>query len=103
MQGHTGSYGVHVGPHRVVWGPRGAAQGRMGSTWGRTGLCTGGHCGSLTLPLTPTLIRTLNDLGTVMEHQLPIKMAIMNDKRQQMVRVRVGVWVRGSIMNATHQ
>jgi len=30
---------------------------------------------------------TLNDLGTVMEHQLPIKMAIMNDKRQQMVHV----------------
>jgi len=30
---------------------------------------------------------TLNDLGTVLEHQLPIKMAIMNDKRQQMVHV----------------
>jgi len=30
---------------------------------------------------------TLNDLGTVMEHQLPIKIAIMNDHRQQMVHV----------------
>jgi len=30
---------------------------------------------------------TLNDLGTVKEHQLPIKMAIMNDGRQQMVHV----------------
>jgi len=30
---------------------------------------------------------TLNDLGTVVEHQLPIKMAIMNDGRQQMVHV----------------
>jgi len=30
---------------------------------------------------------TLNDLGTVMEHNLPIKMAIMNDNRQQMVHV----------------
>ena len=29
---------------------------------------------------------TLNDLGTVKEHQLPIKMAIMNDGAQQMVR-----------------
>merc|ERR1711918_289826 len=27
----------------------------------------------------------LNDLGTVMEHNLPIKIAIMNDSRQQMV------------------
>eukprot|EP00962_Isochrysis_galbana_P041744 scaffold15398_cov97-Isochrysis_galbana.AAC.3 len=26
---------------------------------------------------------TLNDLGTVKEHQLPIKMAIMNDGAQQ--------------------
>ena len=30
---------------------------------------------------------TLNDLGTVKEHQLPIKIAIMNDHRQQMVHV----------------
>jgi len=30
---------------------------------------------------------TSNDLGTVKEHQLPLKMAIMNDGRQQMVRV----------------
>jgi len=30
---------------------------------------------------------TLNDLGTVKEHQLPIKMAIMNDHKQQMVLV----------------
>jgi len=30
---------------------------------------------------------TLNDLGTVVENQLPIKMAIMNDFRQQMVVV----------------
>jgi len=30
---------------------------------------------------------TLNDLGTVMEHNLPIKMAIMNDGKQQMVKV----------------
>lgn len=30
---------------------------------------------------------TLNDLGTVKEHQLPIKMAIMNDGKQQMVQV----------------
>ncbi|KAL1511790.1 hypothetical protein AB1Y20_005076 [Prymnesium parvum] len=30
---------------------------------------------------------TSNDLGTVKEHQLPIKMAIMNDSRQQMVHV----------------
>ena len=28
---------------------------------------------------------TLNDLGTVMEHRLPIKIALMNDGRQQMV------------------
>jgi acetolactate synthase-1/2/3 large subunit len=30
---------------------------------------------------------TLNDLGTVMEHQLPIRVALMNDGRQQMVHV----------------
>jgi len=30
---------------------------------------------------------TLNDLGTIKEHQLPIKIAIMNDHRQQMVHV----------------
>lgn len=30
---------------------------------------------------------TLNDLGTVKEHNLPIKIAIMNDGRQQMVHV----------------
>ena len=30
---------------------------------------------------------TLNDLGTIKEHQLPLKMAIMNDNRQQMVHV----------------
>jgi len=30
---------------------------------------------------------TLHDLGTVKEHQLPIKMAIMNDGAQQMVKV----------------
>ncbi len=30
---------------------------------------------------------SLTDLGTVAEHQLPIKMAIMNDNRQQMVHV----------------
>jgi len=30
---------------------------------------------------------TSNDLGTVKEHQLPLKMAIMNDGRQQMVHV----------------
>ena len=28
---------------------------------------------------------TLNDLGTVLENQLPLKMAIMNDHKQQMV------------------
>jgi acetolactate synthase-1/2/3 large subunit len=30
---------------------------------------------------------TLNDLGTVAEHKLPIKMFILNDGRQQMVHV----------------
>ena len=30
---------------------------------------------------------TLNDLGTVLENQLPLKMAIMNDHKQQMVVV----------------
>jgi acetolactate synthase-1/2/3 large subunit len=30
---------------------------------------------------------TLNDLGTIKEHQLPIKIAIMNDSKQQMVNV----------------
>ena len=30
---------------------------------------------------------TLNDLGTIKEHQLPIKIALMNDHRQQMVHV----------------
>ena len=29
---------------------------------------------------------TLNDLGTIKEHQLPIKMAIMNDGAQQVCR-----------------
>ncbi len=35
---------------------------------------------------------TLNDLGTVMEHRLPIKIALMNDGRQQMVIP--GPWLR---------
>jgi acetolactate synthase-1/2/3 large subunit len=30
---------------------------------------------------------TLNDLGTMMEYNLPVKIAIMNDGRQQMVHV----------------
>jgi len=41
---------------------------------------------------------TLNDLGTVMEHQLPIKMAIMNDKRQQMVHVWQRLFFEGRLV-----
>merc|ERR1719313_1710157 len=41
---------------------------------------------------------TLNDLGTVKEHQLPIKMAIMNDNRQQMVHVWQKLFFDGRIM-----
>jgi len=41
---------------------------------------------------------TLNDLGTVKEHQLPIKMAIMNDGRQQMVHVWQKLFFDGRIV-----
>ena len=40
---------------------------------------------------------TLNDLGTIMELQLPIRIALMNDERQQMVHVwQVGSCIRES-------
>ena len=41
---------------------------------------------------------TLNDLGTVREHQLPIKIAIMNDNRQQMVHVWQKLFFDGRIV-----
>jgi len=41
---------------------------------------------------------TLNDLGTVKEHQLPIKMAIMNDGKQQMVHVWQKLFFDGRIV-----
>eukprot|EP00316_Scyphosphaera_apsteinii_P023092 CAMPEP_0119298682 /NCGR_PEP_ID=MMETSP1333-20130426/847_1 /TAXON_ID=418940 /ORGANISM="Scyphosphaera apsteinii, Strain RCC1455" /LENGTH=590 /DNA_ID=CAMNT_0007299853 /DNA_START=139 /DNA_END=1911 /DNA_ORIENTATION=- len=41
---------------------------------------------------------TLNDLGTVIEHQLPIKMAVMNDGRQQMVHVWQKLFFDGRIV-----
>ena len=44
---------------------------------------------------------TLNDLGTVKEHQLPIKIAIMNDHRQQMVHVWQRLFFDNRLM-ATH-
>lgn len=40
---------------------------------------------------------TLNDLGTVAENNLPIKMFIMNDKRQQMVHVWQQLFFGGRI------
>jgi len=44
---------------------------------------------------------TLNDLGTIKEHQLPVKMAIMNDHRQQMVHVWQKLFFDNRLM-ATH-
>jgi len=44
---------------------------------------------------------TLNDLGTIKEHQLPIKLAIMNDFSQQMVHVWQKLFFDGRIV-ATH-
>ena len=41
---------------------------------------------------------TLNDLGTLREHQLPIKIALMNDNRQQMVHVWQKLFFDGRIM-----
>jgi len=41
---------------------------------------------------------TLNDLGTVKEHQLPIKIALMNDGRQQMVHVWQKLFFDGRIV-----
>ena len=41
---------------------------------------------------------TLNDLGTIKELQLPIKIAIMNDHRQQMVHVWQKLFFDGRIM-----
>jgi len=44
---------------------------------------------------------TLNDLGTIKEHQLPVKIAIMNDHRQQMVHVWQRLFFDNRLM-ATH-
>ena len=41
---------------------------------------------------------TLNDLGTVKEHNLPLKMAIMNDGRQQMVHVWQHLFFNGRLV-----
>ena len=41
---------------------------------------------------------TLNDLGTVMEHQLPVRIALMNDGRQQMVHVWQKLFFDGRIV-----
>jgi acetolactate synthase-1/2/3 large subunit len=41
---------------------------------------------------------TLNDLGTIKEHQLPIKIALMNDNRQQMVHVWQKLFFDGRIV-----
>jgi len=40
---------------------------------------------------------TLNDLGTVLEHQLPIKIFIMNDARQQMVHIWQALFFDGRL------
>ena len=44
---------------------------------------------------------TLNDLGTIKEHQLPVKIAIMNDHSQQMVHVWQRLFFDNRLM-ATH-
>ena len=41
---------------------------------------------------------TLNDLGTVMEHKLPIRIALMNDGRQQMVHVWQKLFFDGRVV-----